>query len=56
MVLEPFRRLLEPRLVIAVGRKAEQALGMMSVECRYVRHPSLAGGAQFRAGMTELLG
>ena len=48
--------LLEPPLVIAVGRKAEQALGLVSVECSYVRHPSQAGAALFRAGMAQLLG
>jgi uracil-DNA glycosylase family 4 len=48
----PFvERLAGGRLVIAVGRVAERAIG-----APYVRHPSHGGGGKFRAGLVELLG
>ena len=45
--------LLQPRLVIAVGRIAEGVLGDQAV---YVRHPANGGGAAFAAGMRQALG
>lgn len=44
-------RLLQPKLVLAVGRKAELALTRIGVEHRYVRHPSQGGAAHFEQGM-----
>jgi hypothetical protein len=45
--------LLQPRLVLAVGRIAEGVLGDRAV---YVRHPANGGGAAFAAGMGQALG
>lgn len=45
--------LLQPELVIAVGRVAEAAAGDLA-DGR-VRHPANGGGAQFADGMTSLL-
>jgi len=45
--------LLQPRLVLAVGRIAEGVLGGRAV---YVRHPANGGGAAFAAGMGQALG
>jgi uracil-DNA glycosylase len=44
-------RLATGRVVVAVGRIAERALG-----AGYLRHPSHGGAAQFRSGLVELLG
>jgi hypothetical protein len=45
--------LMQPRLVLAVGRIAEMVLGDQAV---YVRHPANGGGAAFAAGMMAALG
>ena len=45
--------LLQPRLVVAVGRIAEAVLGDRAA---YVRHPANGGGAAFAAGMAAALG
>jgi uracil-DNA glycosylase len=45
--------ILQPRIVVAVGRIAEAVLGDRAA---YVRHPANGGGAAFAAGMREILG
>jgi hypothetical protein len=45
--------LVRPRLVVAVGRVAEEALGG---EATYVRHPSQGGARSFAEGMRAILG
>jgi uracil-DNA glycosylase len=50
--LERVRELLRPRLVLAVGRVAEEVLGDGAV---YVRHPSMGGATAFRAALAQLL-
>lgn len=52
-VVEGFLEALRPRRVLAVGRKAEYALGQIGVEATYVRHPSQGGARRFEAGVTE---
>jgi uracil-DNA glycosylase len=42
----------QPRLLVAVGRVAESVLGERAV---YVRHPAQSGATQFAAGMTAAL-
>jgi hypothetical protein len=42
---------LEPRAVLAVGRKAERALDELGIDCTYVRHPSQGGATRFEAGV-----
>ena len=44
--------LLQPAMVVAVGRVAEGVLGGRAV---YVRHPANGGGAAFAAGFSALL-
>lgn len=41
--------------VCAVGRKAERVLGEMGIPCRYLRHPSQGGKADFIAGLKQLV-
>jgi uracil-DNA glycosylase len=48
-------RLIEPERVVALGRKAEIALGQAGVPCTYVRHPSQRGLPRFREGMEQIL-
>jgi uracil-DNA glycosylase len=45
--------LVQPRLVVAVGRIAEAVLGDRAT---YVRHPANGGAAAFAAGVTAALG
>ena len=47
--------LLEPRLVVAVGRSAEWALRQIDVPCTCVRHPSHGGANEFRRGLENVL-
>jgi len=47
--------LLEPGLVVAVGRSAEWALRRMDVPCAYVRHPSHGGANEFGRGLENVL-
>jgi len=47
--------LLEPRLVVAVGRSAGWALRRMDVPCTYVRHPSHGGADEFTVGLENAL-
>lgn len=47
---------LSPRRVVALGRKAEAALGLVGIEAAYVRHPSRSGARAFRAGIERALG
>lgn len=42
---------LQPRHVLAVGRKAEQALRLAGTPARYVRHPSQGGARAFEDGI-----
>ena len=43
-----------PRAVVAVGRKAEGALGAVGAGPTYVRHPSQGGATLFRQGMAAV--
>ncbi|MEK7216691.1 MAG: uracil-DNA glycosylase, partial [Chloroflexota bacterium] len=46
-------RMVQPRLVIALGRQAEHALALLKVECRPVRHPANGGATAFEAGIRQ---
>lgn len=46
----------QPRKVVAVGRKAERALSELGVTCTYVRHPSQGGATLFEQGIQEIFG
>lgn len=45
---------LQPRAVVAVGRKAEGALAAVGAAPTYIRHPSQGGATLFREGMAAL--
>lgn len=47
--------IVQPNLVIAVGRNAEYALNRTGIVNHYVRHPSYGGAKQFAKGITRLL-
>ncbi|MGD2079503.1 MAG: uracil-DNA glycosylase [Nitrospirota bacterium] len=53
-ILEAIVERLGPRTLVAVGRKAEGALGMLGLEAAYVRHPSRGGAREFGRGMERL--
>ena len=44
-------RILAPRRILAIGRKAEQTLPRLDLPCTYVRHPSQGGAKLFAEGV-----
>ncbi len=50
-VLAGLLGILQPRCILAVGRKAERALKTVGAEATYVRHPSQGGAKLFEAGV-----
>lgn len=52
--LRAFLELFPGVSVVAVGRKAEQALGVLGVPATHVRHPAHGGATAFRSGIQEL--
>jgi len=46
----------QPKKVLAVGRKAENALQRIGAVCTYVRHPSQGGARLFEHGVRSALG
>jgi hypothetical protein len=54
-LLSKMRALLSPERTVAVGRKAERALGEIGAACTYVRHPSQGGARKFEDGMRAIL-
>ncbi len=46
---------LRPRVIVAVGRVAENTLERLGHAPTYVRHPAQGGARLFEAGMTEIL-
>jgi hypothetical protein len=46
--------IVEPRVVVAMGRKAEGTLEAIGVACTYVRHPSHGGAKPFEQGMRRV--
>lgn len=55
-ILEGIIGRLKPRSIVAVGRKAEHALGILGFEAAYVRHPSQGGAREFGRGMERMFG
>ena len=45
--------ILQPKRVLAIGRKAEHVLQRIGQPCTYVRHPSQGGAKLFEAGVHE---
>ena len=54
-VLAGMIRLLDPKLVLAVGRQAQQASNWLDIPAVAVRHPSHGGAVEFREGIEEAL-
>lgn len=50
-LLQALLEVLKPKKVIAVGRRAEYALGRINKPARYVRHPSQGGAVRFEEGI-----
>lgn len=54
-VLQTLLALLDPQLVIAVGRQAEQALQALQIQMAYVAHPARGNFARFRESILGIL-
>lgn len=50
-LLTALLQVLQPKHVLAVGRKAEYALAQVGASCTYIRHPSQGGARRFEAGV-----
>ena len=50
-ILAEILAIVNPKEVIAIGKKAEFSLKRLHIPCTYVRHPSQGGAVKFRAGM-----
>lgn len=46
---------LKPERTVAIGRKAERALGLVGAGATYVRHPSQGGALLFEEGMRTII-
>ncbi len=53
-LLKELHDVLGPHQVVAIGRKAQTALGLVGVPCVYVRHPAQAGARDFLEGMKKI--
>lgn len=47
--------IIQPQTVLAIGRKAEFALGKAGIPCTYIRHPSQGGARKFEAGIEAVM-
>ena len=54
-VLRAMLAVLKPKRVVAVGRRAEYALGKADQPCIYVRHPSQGGARKFETGILSVM-
>jgi uracil-DNA glycosylase len=54
-ILAEVIRLLAPKLALAVGRQAQQALQWLDIPALALRHPAHGGALEFKAGITEAL-
>ena len=54
-VLEQIVEWAQPKRILAVGRKAENALSRISVEADYIRHPSQGGSKIFEDGVRRVI-
>jgi hypothetical protein len=54
-VLAEMLRLLDPVLILAIGRQAQQALSWLDIPAAAVRHPSHGGSVAFKGGIEEAL-
>ncbi len=54
-VVDAFLSVIQPKQVVAVGRKGEHSLNRLGVENTYVRHPSQGGAKRFERGVLDVL-
>lgn len=54
-LVEGIIKILSPRAIIAVGRKAQKALLILDIDAVYVRHPSQGGATLFEHGVRSVL-
>lgn len=54
-VLHVVEGIIQPRIVVAIGRKAEASLGLLGIAHTYVRHPSQSGATEFKSGITKIM-
>lgn len=47
--------LVKPERILAIGRKAEYALGHLGKVCTYIRHPSQGGARKFEEGIRDVI-
>lgn len=52
--LEALIELVQPRMIVAVGRTAQKALERMGYQAEYVRHPAHGGHREFVKGLERL--
>lgn len=53
-IIKEMVSIIKPKSVIAIGRKSEQSLEYLGIDCVYVRHPSHGGAQQFRDGIANI--
>lgn len=53
-VISKMLSLMKPKLIVAVGRKAELALKVLGKSSIYVRHPSQSGAREFTKGIEKI--
>lgn len=53
-LLEDLREILRPRIIVAVGKVAEELMQRHGWNVEYVRHPARGGEGQFRAGVERI--
>jgi hypothetical protein len=53
-ILTEMVRIIAPKDVVAIGRKAETALSMVNIASKYVRHPSRGGAREFAKGVDSI--
>ncbi len=54
-IVEALLEAIEPDLILAIGRKAEYALGRIGRPCVYIRHPSQGGALKFEEGVRNVI-
>lgn len=55
-LIEEFLDWLRPTTIVAIGNDARKTLSELGYGCRYVRHPSYGGQADFLRGIEEIYG
>ena len=53
--LQELQRLFDIETIVAVGRTAERSLNRLGLDCKYVRHPSFGGKADFNRGVRKVV-